>query len=277
MTAPLTPRTLDPAQTFAAIVDWIEEKSRAQHAPGLIVGISGTDSILTFLACARAFEKIGRPEAVLGVHYAHQTPRTQKGAARLRDEFNVVTREIWPWLQAQAPAATLEMNHDIPVHDDNVRWGHLFSRAVRDTTKGQALTHRFYFPVGTRNATEDHLGTYSQASKAVSMLPLVDIFKSEVLDICAHLGVPAAAIAQSRAIDCDCGRYDVQADHMRELDLLIMTRMGLLDKKYLTTLPKDTLQKISAFYVHERAANEFRHRTPYRPDHPLIITRDPAP
>lgn len=275
---PRSPRKIDPARTFDSLVQWIGDTARQQHAPGLIVGISGTDSILTFLACARAFEKLGKPGRVLGVHFAHQAASATTTSATtpaatppvMSDEFNLVARDIFPWLRQQAPQAQLEMDTTLAVSDDNKRWGHLFSRAVRDTAADVSLSHNFYFPVGTRNATEDHLGNYAQASKAVSMLPLVDLFKSEVLEICAHLGVPQSALDRSRMIDCACGRFDVQADHLQELDQVIMTRMGLLDKSYLTTMPKDVLQKVVNFYVEERARNEFRNRTPYRPSSSLV-------
>lgn len=208
---------------------------------------------------------------MLGVHFAHQAQSPVKNTQPLSPAFNWFSRDIMPWLQQQAPQAKLEIDHTIPLADDNKRWGHLFSRAVSDTSPGTTLTNRFYFPVGTRNATEDHLGSYSQISKAVSMLPIVDLFKSEVLEICSTLGVPQPALDQSRMVDCACGRFDVQADHLRELDLVIMAKTGLLDKSYLTTIPKDVLQKVVNFYVEERARNEFRNKTPYRPDTPLIV------
>lgn len=266
------PRDIDPAKTFAAISDWIAAKASEQHAPGLIVGISGTDSILAFLACAKAFEKLGKPQAVLGVHYEHTSRREKKGIVCISDQFNGVVRDVLPWLQQQAPQAQLEVNRTLPINDDNMRWGHLFSRAVRDTAPGADLTNHFYFPVGTRNRTEDHLGMYSQISKAVSMMPLIDLYKSEVVQICEYLGVPQIAIDKSKEVDCDCGRFDVQAHHMRELDLVIMNREGLLDKKYLTTIPRDILRDVVNFYVEEKTLNEFRGRTPYRPAHSLVVT-----
>ncbi len=273
MTSSPQPRVIDPAKTFESIVKWIEKEAVEQHAPGLIVGISGTDSILTYLVCAKAFENLGKPSAVLGVNFEHSGAKPKKGIPCISSEFNWVSRDIFPWLKQKAPLAQLELDDTIPVSDDNKRWGNLFSRAVRDTARGSELTSRFYFPVGTRNATEEHLGAYTQISKAVSMLPLVDLFKSEVLEICEYLGVPQIAIDKSREIDCDCGRFDIQANHMRELDLVIMAKTGVLDKTYLRTIPPKLLRDVVAFYVEERVLNEFRHKTPYRPQQSLVITR----
>lgn len=148
------------------------------------------------------------------------------------------------------------------------------ARSVSETPAGRDLGSSHYFPVGTRNATEDALGAYSQISKSVSMLPLVQVFKTEVLKICEYLSVPQIAIDKSKEIDCDCGRFDIQADHMRELDLLIMQRQGLLSTKGLRdNVPMTVLKKIVEFYQRETAFNEFRKTTPYKPEQSLVVGR----
>lgn len=50
--------------------------------------------------------------------------------------------------------------------------------------------HGIYFPVGTRNATEQALERRSQVSESVSLLPILELYKTEVLELCAYLGVP---------------------------------------------------------------------------------------
>ena len=270
------PRQLDPAATFDAIVTWVQKTAEAERAPGLIVGISGTDSILTFLACARAFERMGKPDKVLGLHFEHASKNTMIDNDPNRQcaapEPDWVGRDIIPWLKTQAPQALFETDASITHSDDNRRWGHLFSRAVRQTDARHGMTSQHYFPVGTRNATEEALGTYSQISKAVSMLPLIGIYKSEVLQLCQYLGVPQIAIDKSREIDCDCGRFHVQANHMHALDLYIMHRHGLLAREYLkANIAPDVLASVAEFYAEEGAQNSYRPRTPYRPASDLAV------
>lgn len=270
------PRKIDAAATFDAAVGWIEQAAKAERAPGLIVGISGTDSILTFLACARAFERLGKPDKVLGLHFEHASKNTMVDNDPARQcaapEANWVGRDIIPWLKTQAPQALFETDATIAHSDDNRRWGHLFSRAVRQTDARHGMTSQHYFPVGTRNATEEALGTYSQISKAVSMLPIIGLYKTEVLQICAHLGVPQIAMDKSREIDCDCGRFHVQANHMQELDWYIMHRHGLLARQYLTdNIAPDVLASVAEFYAEEGAQNSYRPRTPYRPASDLAV------
>lgn len=264
---PEEPRRIDPAATFAAIVDWIKTEAVRENAPGLIIGLSGTDSLLTFMASARAFAELGKADKVLGVHYDHTPPQ-------LRGTFNHFAQVIAPWLAQNALGAKVEIDNTLMENDDAKRWGHLFSRAVRDTAARQDMNHTHYFPVGTRNATEQALGTYSQISKAVSMLPIVDLYKSEVLEICTWLGVPESAIAQSCQIDCACGRYDTPAHYMRELDLLIMQQRKELTKEGFEKLVTGEARKaVREFYIEETLRNDFRPRTPYFPAQSLVVLK----
>ncbi len=257
------PRIIDPARTFEALVQWIAEKSAAEKAPGLVMGISGTDSILTYLACARAFERLGKPARVLGIHFAGGPEKS-----------GWVIDQVFPWLKEQAPAAALEIDVSVDGGDDQIRWGRLFSRAVKDTGKAASLAANYYFTVGTRNATEEHLGTYSQLSSAVSMMPIVDLFKSEVLDLCAFLGVPDVAMRKSCEIDCDCGRFEVAANYLREVDLVVMQRKGLLARSYVEKhMPADVRATVLEYVMEEESRNAFRKRTPYKPDSSLAVIR----
>ena len=275
---PDAPRKIDPAATFDSIVGWIAEKSQKEQAPGLIVGLSGTDSILTYLACAKAFEWLGKPEKVLGLNFEHSSHDGYAGQGRpvtcLQSTFNWVAHDVFPWLREKAPLAKLEIDNTIPHSDDNKRWGHLFSRAVVETDLRQGLNHQHYFPVGTRNATEDAIGAYTQISKAVSMLPIVGLYKSEVLEVCEFLGVPQIAIEKSREIDCDCGRFEVQANHIRELDLYLMSKRGILSRAYVeASMPRSVLNAVAEFYADETAINQFRPLTPYIPQRDLVVCR----
>ena len=259
---PEAPRKIDPARTFDAIVQWIYSQCITERAPGLVMGISGTDSILTYLACAKAFERLGKPHRVLGVHFASEGEQ----------DSNWVVQDVFPWLKKQAPQAMLEIDSALGVHDDQIRWGRLFSRAVADTNNKDSLASNYYFPVGTRNATEEHLGTYSQLSGAVSMMPIVNLLKSEVLDICAWLGAPQIAMQKSCEVDCACGRFQVAADYLREVDLWIMHRMGILSRGYMErNMPPDVRNAVMEYVIEEETRNQFRRRTPYKPSENLVV------
>lgn len=272
------PRKLDLSATFEAIVQWVEKTARAQNAPGAIIGVSGTDSILAFLASAAAFERMGKADRVLGVHYAVDGEgalppqgKVAAGFSCISAEFNWVVNDIFPFLAQKAPMARLEVYHGRDFDNDVIRWGHLFARAVRDTGAAQSLGQSHFFPVGARNATEDYLGTYSQISKAVSLQPLNDLYKSEVLALCEYLGVPQIALDKSRTVDCDCGRFDTAAHYLDAVDAFIMSEQGALSKAYIRNWGKETRARVMEFVLEERARNAFRTQTPYKPDIALAV------
>lgn len=243
------------AKTFDSIVSWIEEIVISKKAPGLIVGISGTDSILTFLACAQALKKLGKQHRLLGLHFCspHQTGNEQW-----------VKDHILPWLKEQAPEALIEINDHQGYDDDNIRWGRLFSRAISDTPAEHSLTDTHYFPVGTRNATEDYLGTYTLISNAVSIMPIVRLYKSDVLDLCAYLGVPKIALDKSREVDCACGRYETAANYLNQVDDYIRVRQGVLSKSHTDAMPPDIKSHVMEYVIEEVRRNGFRKQVPYK-------------
>lgn len=272
------PRAIDPEATFESVVNWVEQTARQENAPGAIIGISGTDSILVFLACAEAFKRLGKPEAVVGVHYGPELDAEQDlepgKFTCVSSEFNWVAIDIFPWLSAQAPDAKLELNHSPGYKDDHVRWGRLFSRAVSEVGQGQGMSNNYYFPVGTRNATEDYLGTYSQISRAVSMQPIVNLYKSEVLEVCKFLGVPQVALDKSREVDCDCGRFDTAALYLEEVDAFIMKEKGELSKEFVKGWDMEVRASVMEYVLEEKERNAFREQTPYRPSQDLVIERE---
>ena len=148
------------------------EEIRATAAParGLLIPISGgTDSALAFWLCAQAF-----PEKVMAVHVGTELPH----AAWFRI-FGRVER---------LPTSVGE--------DDIGRW----ARFLRLSIAGDRWL------VGSRNRTEHELGQFSLASRLASYLPIVGVWKTDVLALCKKIGAPEAMIARSLEPDPDCGR-----------------------------------------------------------------------
>lgn len=269
------PLKIDPQATFDALVAWTQNKATEQRAPGFVVGLSGTDSILTFLVCAKALENLGRPQNLVGLNFEHETKNEDdghNGVVCLKQTYNWVAHEIFPYLQQMAPQASLEINNLIPHSDENLRNGYIQSRAVRDLNPRAGLSGTYLLWAGSRNATEDALGLFTQSSKAAAILPLKTIPKSAVLQLCAYFNVPQIAIDKSREVDCDCGRFEVQANHLMELDLYIAFRQGRVTKDVLEALvPKDVLIAVRSFYAEEVETNRYHHATPYAPDADLTV------
>jgi len=265
-------RKLDIEAVIDRSVDWICETIRREEAPGVIVGLSGTDSLLSYVLCLMAFERLGKPLAnVRGVNFQHETQdkfveMNVPFVCTASDDTKWVEREIFPWIRARWPEAGLEVDTSIRHSKDGMRWGSLHDKAKEEVNgRGDMLTGTYYFPVGTRNATEHAVGAYTLITKAVSMFPIIHLYKTEVIDLCRHLDVPQIAIDKSQDIDCDCGRFEIQAFHMLELDELIMARAGLVPLSIVETGDQTVRHDVRCFLSEERVINEFKDegRTPY--------------
>jgi NH3-dependent NAD+ synthetase len=152
------------------LVDWI--RKRAADAKALHVPVSGgSDSALGLLLCARAF-----PDKTVGVHVGRSLRRAD-------------------WFADVADLMTIEPARAFPAREEH-RWAHVLE---------MSLAHGAWL-VGCRNRTEDMLDTYSLASRVATFLPLVGVWKSDVMRMCESLGVPEEITASSRRADPDCGR-----------------------------------------------------------------------
>ena len=260
-----------PIAQFDAAVAWMRELIVARNMPGAVVGISGTDSILAFIICARAFAACGKGDRVLGIHYGAPFPPVDKTPEQLEKILSVnpsyrwVARSIVPWLRDKAPQAQVVTDDSIDFTDDYQRWASLMRSSLSGAARTEMLdAANCYWVVGTRNATEQALGTYSNISGAVSVQPIINLYKSDILKICAGLGVPQLAIDKSRQVDCDCGRYDLAADHIDEVDMLIKLRAGAIAEGDIV-MPADLREKLEAFIDQQCDYAAFKTQIPYCP------------
>jgi len=246
----------DPAKTFDALVEWL----RQTKAPGFLVGLSGTDSLVTFLAAAKTGKR------VLGVHFA---PSEDFLYDHPEAEVHLWFRDkVIPWLREQAPNAEIVVDTSIDWRADGQRWGYLMDLSVVHTDHERRLmrpSYQQYWVVGTRNRTEDVLMNYSNASKAVSLQPIIHLWKSEILQLAEHLGAPQLAIDKSCETDCICGRLSLPARHIVEVDELLQKRgEGNHMKAY--TKPIGIYAQLIQYIDAEIEKNSFKKDIPYTPD-----------
>jgi len=269
----MTPRILDIPASFASLVDWTAQMVLDRKAPGLIIGISGTDSAIAFLACAAAMQRCGRGDRVVGVHYAKPWPPEGSSDQQMAKVLAMAPNFAWeqriliPWLREQAPEATIVVDGSIDYRSDPHRWADLLKRSLNGAQPTQPLlTDGTFWVVGTRNATEDALLTYSNASRIASVQPLMQLWKSEILQLCTWLGVPQIAIDRSRQMDCDCGRFELAASHIEEVDAILMARGGLIDPAWPEQhLDAELLRALTAFIDEQMTYAGFKREIPYQP------------
>ncbi|MEK9151922.1 MAG: hypothetical protein AAB692_00995 [Patescibacteria group bacterium] len=159
------------------LIRWI--RTTAAPAEELLVPVSGgSDSALCLWLCHQAY-----PGKTVGVHAGKKL--------RSAEWFDFLDCEI---LYTQV--------HGYPNEQEEMRWARFQRMSF----------FRNAWLVGSRNRTEDELGTYSLASRAATFLPLVGVWKSEVMELCRLGGVPKEITDSSLRADPDCGRPSEMAE-----------------------------------------------------------------
>jgi NH3-dependent NAD+ synthetase len=210
------------------IIDWIRQTTAPDR--GVLVPVSGgSDSALCYWLCHQAL-----PGRALAAYVGADV--------RCR-----------PWFDAIRPVQHLPLPPAIDgVLPEAQRWAMMLSLAR--TVHG--------WVVGSRNRTEDVLGTYSLASRAATYLPLAGLWKSEVMELCELVGVPAEIIRSSREADPPCGRPQEMADiAFADVDLFLQVETGERPREHLARLTPACVEYLTSVL----RRNAFKRDLPLRP------------
>jgi len=214
---------------MAASIDHLIEDIRetAAAADGLLVPVSGgSDSALCFWLCCQAF-----PEKTVGVHAGKDLREASWFSSTGRLEL------------VDTPGEHRER--------EEMRWGRFLSASLG----------RRAWLVGSRNRTEDGLGTYSLASRVATYLPIVGVWKSDVQRLCVEAGVPASIIASSLRADPDCGRPAELAEiPFEQIETLLRVRAGESPADALTSLSASQIEYLDGIL----GRNAFKRHLPAR-------------
>ena len=257
--------------SFNLVINWINnEVITRRKAPGLLVGLSGTDSVIAFMACYAALDKADKANRLMGVHFVPSEDFLyDHPEAEVHTWF---AKEIVPWLKEKCPKAQILINDSIDWRMDGVRWGMLCEIASVDMSRdGRVMrpSEEKNWVVGTRNKTENVLGTYSNASMMASIQPIIKLWKTDILDLLGILGAPPILTGKSCEMDCICGRERFPANYPKEIDAIIQYKLNEnnIDKwiKY-DGIPSYLKLKLENYINSKIQKNKFKNEIPYRPD-----------
>lgn len=236
--------------------------------PGFIMGLSGTDSIVAFVMCYDAMMKHGKGNRVLGVHYVNGPHQLSNDYITQHGWF---IRDIIPWLRKRCPEASFRSVTPRGGNQDQQRWADLhlrslnrieYTKEVYDDDVGRerivALDEdETFWVVGTINATEKALGRYSLLAAAVSVQPLMTMYKSDIIKVCEYLGVPEIAIRKSQLPDCLCGRDELAANNVQLIDDILRFKVDI------TQHDPQLLKKLYDYVSDSQNIYGFKQRIPY--------------
>lgn len=160
-----------------------------KDVPRCVMGVSGVDSFVVFMVCARAYALLGRPGSIAGVHFYDE-------------EIAILSELEWLEKEAQAPVFT---KADYAPWQDGHRWGALLDYATYTEDGRYRRGDDACWVVGSRNKTERMLGSYSNGSRLASFEPLYHVWRSEVHMIAKELRMPKSLLLRSCVAHCGCG------------------------------------------------------------------------
>ena len=221
-----------PDAQLAGLIDWIHQTTDSSNGRGTLIPVSGgTDSALCFWLCVQALPP-GRAIAV----YAGRELRCEA------------------WFQALGPVHLVA-----PPEGDDVelqRWTLMLRRARAERC----------WLVGSRNRTEDVLGTYSLASRLATYMPLAGLWKSEVMELAVCVGVPEEILRSSQHADPLCGRPREMADiPFLAVDQFLQVKIGERPAADLDAMTNAQVEYLEGIYRRNRFKSALPLRGPLGP------------
>jgi NH3-dependent NAD+ synthetase len=222
-------------QRLTAIIGWIRETTDVAAGRGALIPVSGgSDSALCFWLCVQALPPGRAVAAFAGTDL------------RCREWFE----GIGPVRYVPAPPPS--------AHPEAWRWAAMLS---------QSLAVRGWL-VGTRNRTEEALGTYSLASRVATYLPLASLWKTEVMELARAVGVPTEILASSRRADPECGRpKEMAAISFEVVDQFLRVQVGERPESDLAELSPRDIEYLGQVY----RRNRFKRGLPLTPQSALNL------
>ncbi|HUY11574.1 MAG TPA: NAD+ synthase [Candidatus Dormibacteraeota bacterium] len=192
---------IDPELTARWLVAFLRDELRGRRGiERAVVGLSGgVDSAVTAYLCVRALG----PEAVTLVRmpYRSSNPTSLTDAELVIDALHACARTI-------EITAAVDGYLQFEPEADARRRGNVMAR-VRMLVLFDQSAKLGALPIGTGNKTERLLGYFTwHADDAPPINPLGDLFKTQVWELAAYLGVPAPLIEKAPSADLEANQTD---------------------------------------------------------------------
>jgi NAD+ synthase len=195
----LTPLRIDEVLVRKMLVSFLREETLKTGARRLVLGVSG--GVDSAVVAALAAEALG-PENVLGLFTPYRTTagRSHADALDVARTFGIRLEEV-P-ITAQVDAYFVGKTNV-----DKVRMGNKMARERKSIEYDRSWPDGLV--LGTSNKTELLLGYGTQfGDLACALNPVGDLYKTQLRELAAHLGVPKGVLSKPPSADLWEGQTD---------------------------------------------------------------------
>jgi len=195
----LTPLRIDEALVRRMLVAFLRDETAKSGLHRLVLGVSG--GIDSAVVAALAAEAVG-PAHVLGLFTPYRTTaeRSRVDAKAVAETFGIRLEEVPITTQVDAYFATQPTA-------DRVRVGNKMARERKSIEYDRSVPDGLV--LGTSNKTELLLGYGTQfGDLACALNPVGDLYKTQLRELAAHLGVPRPVIEKTPSADLWEGQTD---------------------------------------------------------------------
>jgi len=226
------------------ISNWIKEEVGKAGKKGVVLGLSGgLDSTITAFLCKKALG----PDKVLGIimpcHCRSETPKDTKIAVEF---LQITTKQIDLSSTYDAFLSILPEGNRISQANLKVR--------LRMVTLYYFANILDYLVVGTGNKSECYAGYFTKyGDGAVDILPIADIYKTELIRLAEYINIPARIINKPPTADLWEGQTDEGEMGITYKELDKALKNLLENKKVPSTIKEKLVQKMIKNSAHKTA------------------------
>ena len=195
----LTPLRIDEVLVHKMLVAFLRDETLKTGATRLVLGVSG--GVDSAVVAALAAEALG-PDNVLALFTPYRTTagRSMTDAQEIARTFGIRLEEVPITAQVDAYFAGLPTV-------DRIRMGNKMARERKSIEYDRSWPNGLV--LGTSNKTELLLGYGTQfGDLACAMNPVGDLYKTQLRELAAHVGVPRGVIEKAPSADLWEGQTD---------------------------------------------------------------------
>lgn len=195
----LTPLRIDEALVRKMLVGFLRDETLKTGARRVVLGVSG--GVDSAVVAALAAEALG-PANVLGLFTPYRA-----SAGRSRDDAQAVARVFGIRLEEVAITAQVDAYFSSLKGVHRVRMGNKMARERKSIEYDRSWPDGLV--LGTSNKTELLLGYGTQfGDLACALNPVGDLYKTQLRELAAHVGVPRPIIEKAPSADLWEGQTD---------------------------------------------------------------------